>query len=704
MQNKKFAFSTVITALFSFSLLFSQGQSNDWENETVFEINKLPARATSYSYASVKDALKGDRKASKLVMLNGPWKFNFVKDDEQRPMDFFKEDFNGKDWDYIPVPSNWEVEGYGQPIYTNSFYPFSPDVLDTWPRVNRPRPPYIYRDNPVGSYYRDFELPADWNEQRIILHFGGVSSAFYCWVNGNQVGYSQGSRLPAEFDISDFVKPGKNRLAVQVFRWCDGSYLEDQDMWRLSGIHREVMLMAEPKVALKDFFVKTILDAEYGDARLEIRPKVSAWGAKNLEEWKLSAVLHDAAGTPVPGVAMETDLNNIWNERHPQRDRVKFALMEAQVRRPMLWSAEKPHLYSLVFSLKDPEGKLVEARSVKVGFRKIEISEKGELLVNGKSIKLKGVNRHDHDHKHGKALTREDMEQDIALLKQFNFNSVRTSHYPNDPYVMDLCDKYGLYVMDEANMETHGTGGLIPQSPTWPYSIMSRHVRLVERDKNHPSVIFWSLGNECGTGPAFAASAGWIKDYDPTRLLHYEGAQGDHTARGYKEGKQGLSLVLNPDDAPFVDVISRMYATLEDLDAMSSALHVNRPIIMCEYVHAMGNSIGNYGEYWDMIWERSNLIGGYIWDMIDQGLETKNVFGEKYLAYGGDFKDVPNDGNFCINGVFTSDRKPHPHAWEVKYINQPVVFEAVDADETEMNNPFEGLADLIKSGRSSDTN
>ncbi len=682
MHSRKIAAALLGVAIISFSMLNAQQQKKDWENEKVFEINKLPARATSYSYTSVEDALSGDRERSRLVSLNGKWMFNFVEDDELRPVDFCAMDFKGgEEWKDIPVPSNWELEGYGQPIYTNSDYPFSPDVLETWPKINRPRPPYIYRDNPVGSYYRDFNLPDGWEDQRVILHFGGVSSAFYCWVNGKQVGYSQGSRLPAEFDVSTLVKHGKNRVAVQVFRWSDGSYLEDQDMWRLSGIHREVMLMAEPKVALKDFFVKTTLDAEYKDARLEIRPRVCAYNVLNPEEWKLKAMLYDADGQPVLDLAMEVDLDKIWNEKHPQRDVVKFALMEAQVRRPLLWSAEKPHLYILVFTLEDPGGKLVEARSVKIGFRKIKTSERGELLVNGKSVKLKGVDRHDHDHEHGKALTREDMEQDIKLLKQFNFNAIRTSHYPNDPYMLDLCDEYGIYVMDEANMECHGAVGLIPQSPTWPFAILSRHVRMVERDKNHPSVIFWSMGNECGTGPAFAASAGWIRDYDPTRLIHYEGAQGDPTSPAYKEGQGALKLALNPDDRPYVDVISRMYSPLEDLEAMSSALHVKRPIVLCEYVHAMGNSIGNYGEYWDLIWERPNLIGGFIWDMIDQGLEAKNGSGEKYLAYGGDFGDIPNDGNFCINGVFTSDRKPHPHAWEVKYINQPVVFEAVDAEE-----------------------
>lgn len=658
--------------------LSSQTLQKDWENPLVFEVNKMPARVTSYSYASAADALQGDRNLSRLMKLNGSWKFFFVEDDDQRSLDFFERDFKGEDWEELPVPSNWELHGFGQAIYTNINYPFSPGILETWPEVVQPRPPKIHRNNPVGSYYRDFELPVGWKDQRVILHFGGVSSSFYCWVNGQLAGYSQGSRLPSEFDISELVSEGKNRIAVQVFRWSDGSYLEDQDMWRLSGIHREVLLLAEPRVSLWDFHVRTTLDEACADATLEIRPKVQARRAERLKDWKLEAMLYDPDGNPVLEKAMCSDLEAIWNEQHPQRGVVKFALMEAQVRRPKLWSAEHPALYTLVFTLKDPEGAVVEARSSRIGFRKIELSGKGELLINGVSVKLKGVNRHDHDHVLGKALTRDDMEKDIQLLKQYNFNALRTSHYPNDPHVLDLCDRYGLYVVDEANVESHGAVGVIPQAPNFIYAIMSRHVRMVERDKNHPSVIFWSLGNECGTGPAMAASSAWIRDFDPTRFIHYEGAQGDPSRKGYREG--GHDLPLNPDDPPYVDVLSRMYTPIEDLRAMSDALHVTRPIMLCEYVHAMGNSIGNYGEYWDLIWERSNLIGGFIWDMVDQGLLSTTDEGVDFLAYGGDFGDIPNDRNFCINGVFSSTREPNPHAWEVKYVNQPVRFETVDLE------------------------
>jgi len=359
--------------------------------------------------------------------------------------------------------------------------------------------------------------------------------------------------------------------------------------------------------------------------------------------------------------------------------------MEADIRRPRKWSAEDPYLYKLVFSVKNPKGEVVEARSQKIGFRHIEINEKSELLINGKSIEIMGVNRHDHHHINGKALTREDIKKDIELLKQFNFNAVRTSHYPNDPYFYELCNEYGLYVMDEANIECHALGSFIPQTPTWPASILSRTIRMVERDKNHPCIISWSLGNEAGTGPAFAASASWVRDFDPSRFVHYEGAQGDPTDPHYKEGVAfevpRWPSKSNPDDPDYVDVVSRMYPTLEQIINMSGSPHITRPIIMCEYLHAMGNSIGTLGEFWDVVRSKPNLIGGFIWDMVDQGLLKTHESGETFFAYGGDFGDVPNASNFCLNGVFASDRTPNPHAWECKYVFQPVVFEGVDVEK-----------------------
>ncbi|WP_297090360.1 glycoside hydrolase family 2 TIM barrel-domain containing protein [uncultured Draconibacterium sp.] len=684
MKQKLFLVGLLL--LCSSTFLFAQ---KDWENEAFFERNKLKARVASYSYLNADDALEGKRENSRMKSLNGTWKFRFVEDDEQRPLDFMEKDFAGSNWDDIEVPSNWELKGYGQPIYTNIVYPFTPNILDTtlqfdWKGPQPPMPPTIYRDNPVGSYFRDFEVPDEWQNESIILHFGGVTSAFYLWINGREVGYSQGSCLAAEFDITAFVKPGKNRVAVQVFKWSDGSYLEDQDMWRLSGIHREVLLLAQPKIALNDFYVRTSFDANYRNAKLEIRPRV--WVQSNdvnLDGWKITAQLFDETNNPVLDNELSCAVKDVYFERWPARDITTFAFMKADVRAPKKWTAETPHLYTLLFEVKNPDGEVIEARTQKIGFRKIEFSKDNALLVNGKPVKIMGVNRHDHSATNGKALTRDEMRKDVELLKQFNFNAVRTSHYPNDPYFLELCNQYGLYVMDEANIETHHLGGFIPQSPNWTAALMSRVYRMVERDKNEPCIISWSLGNESGTGPAFAAAAAWVRDFDPSRFIHYEGAQGDPTHPLFKEnwGYKTTSspTFANPTDPQYVDVLSRMYPDLSQLINMSENAHINRPVIMCEYLHAMGNSIGGLNDWWNEINERPNLIGGYIWDMIDQGLEKEGPNGQLFYAYGGDFGDIPNDQNFCMNGVFASNRTPNPHAWECKYVFQPVVFEAVDA-------------------------
>lgn len=689
----------LLLSLMSIMLLQVAHSQNDWENGFMFEQNKLRARVPSYSYLNHQDALSGDRDVSRVQSLNGIWKFNFVEKSSDRPLDFIANDFEGADWSDMPVPSNWELQGFGQPIYSNIIYPFTPDIQNGGKRnfnymgPHPPQFPFIekYRDNPVGSYYRDFTVPSDWKEQSVILHFGGVSSAFYVWVNGQKVGYSQGSRLAAEFDVTEFLKEGNNRVAVQVFRWSDGSYLEDQDMWRLSGIHREVLLLAQPKIALNDFFVRTKFDAELKNAKLEVRPHMWMKGDEDaLKGWELTAQLYNAQNEKVTGTSMSASIEDIHYERWPQRDITKFAFLEANIEAPIKWSVENPYLYTLVFDVKDPSGKIIESRSQKVGFRKVAFSDKNELLINGKVVKIMGVNRHDHHPVRGKALTREDLEADIKVLKEFNFNAVRTSHYPNDPYFYELCNKYGLYVMDEANIETHHLGSYAPQQPEFAIPILSRVMRMVDRDKNNPSIISWSLGNEAGTGPAFAAAASWVKDYDPSRFVHYEGAQGDPTHPEYKEGEEGQALFrgpahANPTDPYYVDVLSRMYPEVYQLKAMSESKYINRPIIMCEYAHAMGNSIGGLGEYWDLINSKPNLIGGFIWDMIDQGLEAKDQNGNMYYAYGGDFGDVPNAGNFCINGVFAPDHQPNPHAWECKYIFQPFNFSVADIESGKIN-------------------
>ncbi len=680
---KKIVFTILGITLLSVNSLFSQ---HDWENELVFEKNKMAARTASYSFYNTKDAIEGNREKSRFQSLNGTWKFNFVPKTSERPTNFFDKKFKGNssNWKDIEVPSNWELKGYGQPIYTNIVYPFTPKkTLESefdWKGPQPPLPPKIYRDNPVGSYYRDFEVPSNWKNQSIILHFGGVTSAFYVWVNGKKIGYSQGSKLAAEFDITEFLEKGKNRVAVQVFRWCDGSYIEDQDMWRLSGIHREVLLLAQPKIAINDFYVKTKFDEKLENASLQIRPKV--WikkDADNLKGWTIKAHLYDANTKKVFQTPLSTNVDKIYNERWFPRDTPKFAFLEKEIVAPKKWSAEKPYLYTLVLDMVDPQGNVTESRSQKIGFRDIRFRDDKALLINGEEIKIKGVNRHDHHPTRGKALTRKDLEEDIKLMKQFNFNAVRTSHYPNDPYFYDLCDKYGIYVMDEANIECHHLGSYIPHQPQWAGALLSRVTRMVERDKNHPSIISWSLGNESGTGPLFAAAANWIKDYDSSRFVHYEGAQGNPEHPLYKVNSgytsQNSESMANPDDRFYVDVISRMYPNQFQLKNLSESQYINRPIIMCEYMHAMGNSMGGLGEFWDVIRSKPNLIGGFIWDMIDQGLEKEHTDGSKFYAYGGDYGDIPNDKNFCINGVFTSDKNPHPHAWEAKYIFQSVIFE-----------------------------
>ncbi|WP_299551377.1 glycoside hydrolase family 2 TIM barrel-domain containing protein [Seonamhaeicola sp.] len=682
-----------LTILSLFFLLALFAQQNDWENPSVNQINRLPAKATFYNFDSKAQAVTGNREQSSLYKsLNGDWKFKWVAKPSEASDDFQKDTFDASKWDDIEVPSNWEMRGYGIPIYTNSTYPFFNDF------------PYInHHDNPVGHYIKTFNIDESWSDKDITLHFGGVSSAFYVWVNGKFVGYSEDTRLPSEFDITKHLKQGENKVAVKVYRWCDGSYLEAQDHWRMSGIEREVYLRAAPKVRLSDFTVRTDLDDNYEHALLQIRPelianikdkyvaKVGTFGNTNLkttvDNWELITELIDADGHAV-GETVTTKFGKIFGEFYPQRDNVYFGLIETEVKAPKKWSADDPYLYTLLFTVKDDKGNAVQHTSTKVGFREVKIDERGRFLVNGNPVKMIGVNRHDHDHIHGKTVTREDMEEDVKLIKQFNFNAVRTSHYPNDPYFYDLCDKYGLYVMDEANLETHGVRGKLSNVPEWSNAYLERAVRMVERDKNHPSIVMWSLGNESGTGPNHAAMAGWIKEFDPTRYIHYEGAQGIPSHPDYKKNFFQHSKG-NPADAPWVDMISRMYPQPQELQDLidDTAAFENIPVLMCEYAHAMGNSVGNMKTYWDVIHSNDRALGGYIWDWIDQGILRKDENGKAYYAYGGAYGDTPNDGSFCINGVIASDRTPKPETYECKKVNQPVVIAPKDI----LNGNFEIL-------------
>jgi len=621
----------------------------DWENPDVIGINKEPAHCTLIPYGDARAALGCNREASPFYKsLNGEWKFNWVRKPADRPMDFYKAGYDVSGWKEIPVPANWQMHGYGRPIYLNIRYPFP---------ANPPHIPHDY--NPVGSYRRQLSIPAGWDGRQVFIHFDGVKSAFYLWVNGKRVGYSQGSMTPAEFNITKYLRPGENILAVEVYRWSDGSYLEDQDMWRLSGIYRSVYLFSTPRVHISDFFVRCDLDERYRDGIVKIRPKIASFTNEDLKGWIVQAQLYDDKERPVFGNPLSKDVLGIINEKYPQRDNVKFALMEAKVANPKKWSDELPNLYTLVLTLRDAKGDVIEAESCKVGFRKVEIKA-GQLLVNGQSVKLFGVNRHEHDPDHGRAIPVSRMIQDIKLLKQNNINAVRTSHYPDSPIWYDLCNRYGIYLIDEANLESHGLKGYLSNVAAWHTAFVERAIRMVERDKNHPSVIFWSLGNETGCGPNHAAMAAWIKDYDPTRPIHYEGAAG------------------KPTDWYYVDMISRMYARIPEIIRLGTDPIDNRPMVLCEYAHAMGNSVGNLKEYWDAIRSHKRLIGGFIWDWADQGLRKVSADGKQFWAYGGDYGDKPNDGNFCCNGLVQADRKPNPSLSEVKKVYQRIWATPVD--------------------------
>ncbi len=649
-------------------------ESVPWEDPLVCGINRLPARATAYSFSSIEEALSCDRdRSSRVMLLNGLWDFYFAIRPSDIPHDFYKSKVQG--WPKIEVPSNWELKGYDIPIYKSAVYPFRP--------VN---PPYVPEDyNGTGCYQRTFTVPSEWKDMNITLHFGGVSSAFKVWVNGQFVGYGEDSFLPSEFYITPYLVDGENVLSVWVIRWSDGSYLEDQDHWRLSGIHRDVMLLAEPKLHIADFHWQARLDKEYCDATLSIRPRLVNLTGSVIKGYTVKAMLFDKNNRPVFEKPLQRSAESIINEIYPRLDNVKFGLLETVVKNPDKWSDEVPELYTLVLSLEDSAGNVLEAKSCKVGFRSIEFSETdSKLLINGKVTYLYGINRHDFHPVKGKALSREDILQDIITIKRFNFNCLRTSHYPNDPYLYDLCDRFGILVIDEANLETHGLGGKLSNDPTWTHAFMERGIRMVMRDKNHPCIIFWSLGNEAGRGPNHAAMAEWIHDFDITRFVHYEPAQGNHRAEGYIDPshpdypKDHAHRIQVPVDPFYVDVISRMYPAIYTPALLVNQPGDNRPVFFCEYAHSMGNSTGNLKEFWDIFRSMPRIIGGCIWDFKDQGLIKKDNAGNIFFAYGGDFGEKLHDGNFCINGIVAADGRPKPAIYECKRIFQPVHCEITD--------------------------
>ena len=551
----------------------------DWENPRMIGRNKEPAHATLLPFADAKTALEGVPEGSPFYRsLNGKWRFHWVRKPADRPKDFYRPGYDAGVWAAIPVPGNWQLHGYGMPIYTNIRYPF---------KVDPPRIPHDY--NPVGSYLTRFEVPAAWKDRQVFLHFSGVKSAFYVWVNGKKVGYSQGSMTPAEFDITQHLHDGPNLLAVEVYRWSDGSYLEDQDMWRFSGIYRDVYLFATPQVHVRDVSVRPTLDAAYRDATFSVTAHVHNYGKLGSEAHNLAVTLLDTDGKVVAEI--ERPIASVA----PGSESV--VTLEAPVEQPRLWSAETPYLYDVLVTLQTAGGTVVEVERFPCGFRSVEIKD-GQLLVNGVAVLLKGVNRHEHDPDHGRAIRLNRMMQDITLLKRNNVNAVRTSHYPDDPRWLSLCDRYGIYLIDEANVESHGIRDRLPKSdPDWRDACVDRMASMVERDKNHPSVIIWSLGNEAGMGSNFEAMTAYARAADPTRPIHYEQA-GRH---------------------PVTDIVCPMYASINRI-VRYAASPQERPLILCEYAHAMGNSLGNFKDYWDAIEKHRHLQGGFIWDWVDQGL------------------------------------------------------------------------------------
>ncbi|MBT8315626.1 MAG: DUF4981 domain-containing protein, partial [Maribacter sp.] len=621
-------------------------ENPEWENPEIFQINREEPTASFYRYTNIEDALKNDSwdNSSWYHSLNGTWDFYYAENPMQRPKDFYKNDFDLSGWDTLEVPSNWEIEGHGIPFYTNVTYMFPPN------------PPYIpHEENPVGSYKRNFNLPETWDGKEVYLHFEGVSGAMYIWINGEMVGYNEGSKTPAEYAITNYIKPGENTIAVQVLRWSDASYLEDQDFWRLSGIDRDVYIYATNKTTIKDFRVIADLENAYKDGLFKLQLQInnkSKNTAKSAEVQLLDGDSEIYSATK--------ELENTTG--------ISELVFETKIPGVKPWNAETPNLYTLLISLKNNEdGTITEATSLKVGFRKVEIKN-NQFLVNGKAVLLKGANLHDHDDKTGHVVTEALTLKDLTVMKQNNLNAIRCSHYPKNPHFYRMCDKYGFYVIDEANIEIHGMGttnqgldnNLEAQKvhpaylPQWKAMHLDRTIRMFERDKNFTSIITWSLGNEAGNGDNFVATYEWLKAHDKTRPVQYEGAtQYDNT-----------------------DIQAPMYMRIPAMIAYAEN-DPKRPLIQCEYAHAMGNSVGNLQEYWDVIEKYDVLQGGFIWDWVDQGILTQNEAGEEYWAYGGDLggMDYQNDVNFCLNGVVNPDRTAHPSLHEVKKVYQYIKFE-----------------------------
>jgi len=617
-----------------------------WEDNKVFAINKEAAHASLFPFQSRDAALVDEKEQSgNFLLLNGLWKFDWQRSPKNKPKDFETLNFNDDNWQQIPVPGNWETEGFGYPIYLDERFPFT----TTWPDA-----PKDY--NPIGSYRKPFTLPKSWQGKQVFLHVGAAKSSLDVWLNGNKVGFSQGSKTPAEFDLTEFIKEDDNLLAFQIRRWTDASYLESQDMLRISGIERDVYLYTTPKQHVFDFHAKPTLNKDFTQGALVVDIILKNYAQQSMKQ-QVEVQLLD----PRNNMQVLLSKSNKIDLNTKNSMKISFA---GTLNQPRLWSAETPNLYTLLINLKDSQGNIIESVRDDIGFRHLEVVN-NQLTINGKAITIRGVDRHETDQHHGHVVTKASMEQDIKLMKQFNINAVRSSHYPNNPYWYDLTDKYGLYVIDEANIESHPLAinekTQLGNEMSWLPAHLDRTQRMFERDKNHPSIIIWSLGNEAGEGKIFEATYKWLKDNDDSRLVQYEPAGEEH----------------------YTDVFAPMYPSIDRLVKYAES-NPSRPAIMIEYAHAMGNSVGNLKDYWQAIEKYDVLQGGFIWDWVDQSLEYTNENGAKYWAYGKDFHPfLPSDGNFLNNGLMTPDRKPHPHAFEVKKVYQAIRFSVQDINKSD---------------------
>ncbi len=667
--------------------LLGAGPGRTWVQPELAGLGRLPARATLYPFPNPETARTCDRETSPwFLSLNGDWRFRLATRPEAVPPNFTDRAFDDTGWASLPVPSNWTMHGHDRPHYTNVRMPF--DIP----------PPNVPDDNPTGLYRRTVRVPADWSGRRIVLHVGGAESVLYVWVNGEAVGMGKDSRLPQEFDLTPFVAPGEEALiCCSVIKWSDASFVEDQDQWWMGGIHREVFLYCTGRTWIDDVFAVAALKEDLIEGCLTVTARLG-FADPPRDGWIVRADLFDGDGRPVLTEPLTGTVKANGADHHPYRGPLNIVTLTADIPAPAPWSSESPALHTLVVSLHDGDGPAVEATSCRVGFRRVELGDR-ELLINGKPVMIAGMNRHEHHPVRGKTITREDMIADIELMKRFNVNAVRCSHYPNAEAWYDLCDEYGLYLIDEANVEAHAYLHQLCADPRYATQFLERGLRMVERDKNHPSVVVWSLGNESGYGPNHDAMAGWIRRRDPSRPLHYEGA-----IWGWdKSVKTGFGEGPGAGDGgkPASDLICPMYPSIESLVAWAEDDDPadRRPMILCEYSHAMGNSNGSLGDYWDAFETHHGLQGGFIWEWADHGIQKHDDRGRPFMAYGGDFGDTPNDLNFCCDGIVGADRIPHPGLWEFKKLVQPVTVtwedEAAGRLKVRNRRDFTDLSDLI---------